>query len=167
MEDRKQGEDRCSQPPALDDLALIAAIDGEASSEVLAHLHACSSCAARAEHFERLQLLLRHQLFRLFCPTADDLAAFQQRLLAGDRHDAIARHISDCTHCRRELALLNRITGAASAGEPPSLRDSLRAMALLIQPLPAQVLATSQRRRAVSGASDERRLARIVSERAD
>ncbi len=42
MEDRKQDADGCYQPPALDDLALIAAIDGEASPETMGYLWANS-----------------------------------------------------------------------------------------------------------------------------
>ena len=121
MEDRKQDTNGCCQQPALDDLALLAAIDGEASSEVMTHLRACESCAARAQHFAKLQGLLREQFFRMFCPTTDDLVAFHYGTLAPEQRGSLDAHLLDCPHCHRELRLLKQITNEALAGRPPPL----------------------------------------------
>src|SRR5215212_1999203 len=115
MEDRKQDTNGCFQPPELDDLALLAAIDGEASSEVMTHLRACGSCAARAQHFAQLQGLLREQFFRMFCPTTDELVAFHYGSLALGQRGSLEAHVLDCPHCNRELDLLKQITDEALA----------------------------------------------------
>jgi hypothetical protein len=119
MEDHKQAADGCSTPPALDDLALIAAIDGEAGVDVMDHLRDCQYCAERARGFAELQGLLRKQLFRMFCPSSDELAAFQQGVLEGGQRAAIANHLAECPHCARELKLLERIAREALVGRSP------------------------------------------------
>ncbi len=122
MEDHAQAADGCRLLPALDDLDLIAAIDGEADADVMAHLRVCQYCAARAHAFAELQGLLRKQFYRMFCPTSDALVAFQQGMLEGGQRAEIAAHVVDCPHCSRELQLLRQITGESSSGRaPPSL----------------------------------------------
>lgn len=101
-----QSAGACSLTSALDDLDLIAAIDGEAHPDVLKHLQACSNCTARAREFAALQRLLREHLYRAFCPPSATLADFQQGLLGGAQRVLIARHIAECPHCARELWLL-------------------------------------------------------------
>jgi hypothetical protein len=109
MVDHTQAAEACSWPTALDDLALIAAIDGEAGPDVVAHLRACPYCSERAHVFEEMQSLLRKQLFRMFCPTSEDLAAYQQRLLQGDQQAHITEHLKECPHCTREYNLLEQL----------------------------------------------------------
>ncbi len=123
MEDRKQAADACIQGHALDDLELIAAIDGEASSEVMAHLRACRACAKRAQHFAGLQGLLRKRFFRMFCPSTDDLVAFHHGMPSGEQHTSIAAHVADCPHCYRELSLLKQIASDTLAGRAPPMLD--------------------------------------------
>jgi anti-sigma factor RsiW len=119
MEDHAQAVDGCRLPPELDDLALIAAIDGEAEAETTAHLRACPHCAARAHRFAELQGMLRKQFFRMFCPVSDALVAFQQGRLEGDQFESIEAHIADCPHCARELQLLTRLAGDPQLGRSP------------------------------------------------
>lgn len=107
MEDRRPEPGACSLPPALDDVDLLAAIDDEAGTEVQAHLRACPACAARAREFAELQGMLRRRLFRAFCPTSDELAAFQQGMLEGGRQHDVRQHTAGCPHCRREMELLD------------------------------------------------------------
>jgi hypothetical protein len=151
MEDRKQDVDGCCQPPALDDLALIAAIDGEASPEVMAHLRTCVSCAARAQHFATLQGLLRERFFRMFCPTTDELIAFHNGMVVGEQQEAIAAHILDCPHCQRELHLLKQITSERITGRsPPFFWKTLDATATPQSHIPAHKPALTQLRRVVA-----------------
>jgi anti-sigma factor RsiW len=136
MVDHKQAAEACSWPVALDDLALIAAIDGEAGPDVMAHLRDCPYCAARAQVFEDMQGLLRKQLFRMFCPTSDELAAYQQGMLNGGRHAFIAEHLKDCPHCTREFKLLEQLSGQ----EPPARSPPLtQAKSQRNQALPAKL----------------------------
>jgi hypothetical protein len=119
MEDRIQDADGCCHSQALDDLALIAAIDGEASSEVVAHLRTCGYCAARAQDFAQLQGLLRKQFFRMFCPSTDDLVLHYQGQLPEARRAEIDAHLRECSHCLRELRLLKQVASEALSGRAP------------------------------------------------
>ena len=110
MVDHKQAAEGCSWPVALDDLALIAAIDGEAGPDVMAHLRDCPYCSERAHVFEDMQGLLRKQLFRMFCPTSEELAAYQQGLLNSDQQARISEHLKECPHCTREFNLLEQLS---------------------------------------------------------
>jgi hypothetical protein len=100
----------------LDDLDLIAAIDGEAGEEILAHLRDCPSCAARARDFDELLRLLRQRLFRILCPSSDDLLSYLQGWLEERRQAQIRAHLRDCPHCAGELRLL----AEASHAPPPA-----------------------------------------------
>lgn len=121
MVDLQQAAEGCSWPIALDDLALIAAIDGEAGPDVLAHLRDCPSCSERAHVFEDMQGLLRKQLFRMFCPTSEELAAYQHRLLHGGQQALITEHLKECPHCTREFNLLEQLAvETLPARSPPS-----------------------------------------------
>jgi anti-sigma factor RsiW len=114
----------CSLPEPLDDLALLAAVDQEASDEVVRHISECPACAARAAHFARLQTLLRARLYRMFCPTSDDLAAFHAQMLPPDRRAELALHICACPHCASELRLLDDLLSQGPDGSdraPPGL----------------------------------------------
>jgi hypothetical protein len=113
MGDQQTKPDLCSRRPSLDDLDLIAAIDGEADEEVIAHLHDCPRCAARARDFDQLQGLLRQRLYRILCFSSDDLLAYQQGWLVGQRRTQLQAHLRDCPHCAAELHLL-----AVAAPEP-------------------------------------------------
>ncbi|MEP7188916.1 MAG: hypothetical protein ABI901_07000, partial [Roseiflexaceae bacterium] len=103
----------------LDDLALIAAIDGEAEPDVTAHLRDCPYCSERAHVFETMQGLLRKQLFRMFCPTSEELAAYQQRLLNGSQRALITEHLKECPHCTREFNLLEQLAGELLPARSP------------------------------------------------
>ena len=124
MVDYKQAAEGCSWPRALDDLALIAAIDGEAGPDVMAHLRDCPHCSERAHVFENMQGLLRKQLFRMFCPTSEELAAYQQGLLKVDQRALITKHLKECPHCTREFNLLEQLAGEAlPARSPPPANE--------------------------------------------
>lgn len=129
MEDHAQAANGCEFPPELDDLALIAAIDGEAGEEVLTHLRACPSCAARAHRFADLQGLLRKQLFRLFCPSSETLVAFHQGMVPGGQRASIQSHIDDCPHCSRESQLLRQLLADPQSVRSPPFGPQLSASA--------------------------------------
>jgi hypothetical protein len=119
MEDHAQAADGCRLPPELDDLALIAAIDNEADADVLAHLHACPHCAARARHFAEFQGQLRKQFFRMFCPPSEALIAYHQGRAPRSERASIREHLADCPHCLRELQFIDRLTETTHFGPSP------------------------------------------------
>ena len=98
----------CADPPALTDLELIAAIDGEASPDVDRHLRSCRHCAARARSLAQLQQGLRARLYRAFCPSSQRLVEYRRGALAYEQRAAIATHVANCPHCARELALVEQ-----------------------------------------------------------
>jgi hypothetical protein len=130
MESHQAEQSQCSRPPALDDLDLIAAADGEASPDVLGHLAACGYCAGRARSFDGLQGILRQRLFRAFCPPTDDLVSYQYRMLAEPRAAAVAAHIAECPHCQREMRIIER-----AAGDRPALSAPARAVRRIVAEL--------------------------------
>src|SRR4026207_988621 len=89
MEVNREDLGACSCPPALDDLDLIAAIDGEASEDVLGHLRDCPCCAERAQDFAQLQELRRRRLYRVLCPSSEELVAYRQGWMEVWRRDEI------------------------------------------------------------------------------
>lgn len=132
MDSHISGGEQCSRPPALDDLDLVAAVDGEARPDILAHLSDCDYCAARAGALARIQHALRQRLFRAFCPTSDDLVAFHHQQLSEPRQAAVASHLDECPHCARELQLIVR-----AAREPPALANSFHRV--VAQRVPAAI----------------------------
>lgn len=113
----------CSLPEPLDDLVLLAAVDQEASEEVVRHIRECPVCAARAAHFAQLQTQLRARLYRMFCPPSDDLAAFHSHTLPPERRAELALHICACPHCIGELRLLDDLLQPPEGSDraPPRL----------------------------------------------
>ena len=105
----------CTCPPELDDVALIAAADGEATAEVMAHLALCAACAARASSIEELQRRLRERLYRLFCPTSDELANFLEGTMIATAVASVITHLDSCPRCRGELALLQEMIAVSPA----------------------------------------------------
>lgn len=136
MEDRRQEPDGCSMPPELGDLALIAAVDGEADTHTMIHLRICQHCASRARDFAELQGLLRKRLYRMFCPTSDDLAAFHQGMLSGSQRTQIANHLAECPHCSGELRMLTEALGLPPQPRPPPAAGLRRIVAKLLAPAP-------------------------------
>jgi anti-sigma factor RsiW len=153
MDSHPTDRGQCSRPPALDDLDLIAAADGEAHPDVLSHLAVCEHCAGRAQALTSLQGYLRQRLYRAFCPPTDDLVAYQHGLLAAGRRSALAAHLADCPHCSREMELIAR-----AAHDPPHMLAPLRfarrivAELLSISPAPGPMSLYGATRGTLSGA---------------
>jgi glutaredoxin len=133
MEDHREEPGLCRRPPSPNEIDLITAVDGEAEEEVIAHLRDCPHCAQRARDLDELQQLLRQRLYRILCPSSDDLLAYQQGWLDKQRMATLRTHLRDCPHCERELRLLDEAAGAPPW--PPPIRRVV-AMALAPRPQP-------------------------------
>ncbi|MBC8160538.1 MAG: hypothetical protein H7Z42_04890 [Roseiflexaceae bacterium] len=118
-DDEGSTDGACCCPPELDELDVLAAVDGEASVAVYAHLEQCSACASRAQQLRTLQGQLRQQLFRLFCPSSDELAACIQADTSGPLNAHITNHILGCPSCQSDLALLASIVARPPHSTPP------------------------------------------------
>ena len=113
----------CVSPPELNDRELLAHIDGEADRQVEAHLERCAHCRERAERLARLQSRLMAQLYRITCPSPEELGEYHLGVLPRDRAAAVARHLARCPHCIREVA---------------QLKDYLAQMAPTLEPGPLE-----------------------------
>lgn len=111
MEEHRAAE-HCVRLPELDEIELIAAADNEASPGVYEHLAACPACAARMQAIADLQGRLHQRLYRLFCPSSDELAAFLQNHMIPTERSRVRQHLDGCPQCQAELAMLKDITAA-------------------------------------------------------
>jgi hypothetical protein len=118
----------CAAPPELEEGQLIAAVEGEASATVSAHLAMCAHCRARADAQAALYSGLRARLYRLDCPPAEELSELRLGLLAGEPRMRLESHISHCPHCRRELAQLDDYLDSLAAELEPSLAERVKVL---------------------------------------
>lgn len=102
-------DEGCTLPSAPSAVALIAAADGEADQATLAHLQICPHCAVQVARLRTLQARLRRRLYRLYCPTSEELMDHCQGLLDAHRQASLVQHLALCPHCAAEIALLERI----------------------------------------------------------
>ncbi len=101
----------CVSPPELDGKALLTYIDDEADYHVAAHMRRCSHCREKAQRLARLQDRLTNQLYRLTCPSSTELGEYQLGVLLHGHAATVARHLSECPHCSREIVLLQNYLG--------------------------------------------------------
>jgi hypothetical protein len=132
MEEHREEPGICRRPPSPNELELIAAVDGEADKEVVAHLRDCPHCAQRAHAIDELQQLLRQRLYRILCPSSDDLLAYRQGWLDEHRTLDVRKHLHDCPHCTSELRLLDEAAGAPPW--PPPINHLRRLVAMALPP---------------------------------
>lgn len=98
----------CVSPPEIDEKQLSIYLDGEADEQTSVHLKQCSYCRERAEALDRFQKRLTRQIYRVTCPPSIELGEFHQRTLPASQQLIIAQHVSQCPHCTRELAELEK-----------------------------------------------------------
>ena len=134
MEDQQEMPVGCSHPPALSDLDLIAAVDGEALDDIVAHLRACPFCAQRASEFAALQNLLRKQLYRVLCPSSDQLLALLHGWLDSSQTMQIQSHVNSCPLCAADMRLLIDAASVPAAAPAGPLNRLRRVVAELITP---------------------------------
>jgi anti-sigma factor RsiW len=102
----------CVSPPELGESELLAYLDGEADRRVTEHLEGCPHCRERAERLARLQDHLTGQLYRSSCPPPIEVGEYHLGILPPDRASAVAQHLAECPHCRRERVQLADFMGA-------------------------------------------------------
>ena len=119
----------CSSPPALEDRQLLAYLDGEADQPVLEHLDNCPACLERARDLSMLQDKLTARLYRLSCPPALELGEYHLGVLPTSRMVAVAQHVRECPHCKREITLLK---GYLSELAPPPKAGLLEQVKVII-----------------------------------
>ncbi len=96
----------CVSPPELDDRQLLAYLDGDADRLVGTHLAQCPYCREKARHLSHWQNQLTAKLYRMTCPSSIELGDYHLGLLPTAQAVSVAQHVSDCPHCKREIAQL-------------------------------------------------------------
>jgi len=115
----------CSLPPEPDDARLLAFLDGQPDEPIAAHLRDCSYCRGRAQRLERMEVVLRSLLYRMSCPSPQELGEYHLGVLAGKQARAIGRHLAECPHCAREVAQLESFLGDLAPVHAPSLAEQI------------------------------------------
>jgi len=102
----------CILPPELDDDVLLAYLgghlvsDGDDASRVAAHLRQCTHCREKARRLARVQDDMTAQMYRITCPAPTELGEYHLGMLPLDQAKAVAEHLAECPHCRREITQL-------------------------------------------------------------
>lgn len=96
----------CSNPPALTDEQLNAALDGLADEAVTAHLERCDFCRAEFETIRAFDERLKSKLHRWDCPSLQVLGDYELNLLTGDEFKTVKSHVRSCPRCQAELNTL-------------------------------------------------------------
>jgi len=148
----------CSLPPELDDHVLLAYLGGykvscdadqaipmahrlqspgNDASQVAAHLRQCPYCRERARSLARVQDDMTAQLYRITCPDPTELGEYHLGVLPLDRTKAVAEHLAECPHCRREVA---QLTEYLAELEPSPRLDPLDQVVQRIRVLVARLV---------------------------
>ena len=118
----------CVSPPELEDSALLAYLDGEADPQVAAHLEHCAHCRERADRLARVQARLTAQLYRVACPSPQELGEYHLGVLPRDRAAAVSRHLAACPHCAREVEQLRGYLDILAPDVKPGPLDRIRVL---------------------------------------
>ncbi len=116
----------CIAPPELDDLDILAYLDGEAGPQVAEHLAACPYCRGRAERLYRAERRLTAGLYRTTCPSPFELGEYRLGALSRERARAVGRHLATCPHCTREVAELESFLDDLVPLEPVSALEEIK-----------------------------------------
>ncbi|HEU5089153.1 MAG TPA: hypothetical protein VFT99_16970, partial [Roseiflexaceae bacterium] len=115
----------CSLNSPLSEDTLSAVIDGLVDDETSAHLAQCPGCRARLEAARAIEHSLHTRLYRLDCPSSQELADYHLGFVAVTdpiRDRAIIRHLETCSSCAAEIetlrAFLADAPAAVSAPQP-------------------------------------------------
>lgn len=95
---------RCIGPSATRPEDLMAYADGAAPPGVAEHVARCPSCSAQVAALALTQRWLQQVLYRLDCPSPQQLGDYELDLVAPETRTRIAQHVLDCPRCTAELA---------------------------------------------------------------
>lgn len=108
----------CTNPPALSDDDLSAAIDRQAPVAVTDHLAVCSHCAARLAQARATEHALTVALARWDCPSARLVAEAELNLLVTTaERERARRHLEECAACAAEAADLRAFVASVDAAD--------------------------------------------------
>jgi hypothetical protein len=97
----------CREPGTIRDEELLAYLSGEVVRPIVQqHLASCKSCSAKLANFRRVERSLTRKLYRMDCPTNQELGEYHLGLLDDERAMAVKMHLRSCVLCSVEIATL-------------------------------------------------------------
>jgi hypothetical protein len=97
---------KCIAPNEIEDIDLLAYMDGEATPAVAAHIAACRFCQHEVEGFLQTDFLLRQAAHRSACPESDVLWQYANHELEQAQMRSLNPHIEGCAYCQQDLRQL-------------------------------------------------------------
>ena len=94
----------CIDPQLIQEGALLAFVEGEADSQVRAHVENCPACASKVRELQEMSQILQTGLYRIACPSPVELMKFQDGAPSPADRLIIAAHLRSCPLCPTELA---------------------------------------------------------------
>lgn len=96
----------CVSPPELEDIQLLAHLDGRTDHEVETHLEQCPYCCQRANDLAGLQKRMTAEFYRLTCPSPSELGEYHLGMLPDVQREAVQHHLDTCPRCSSEVTQL-------------------------------------------------------------
>ena len=96
----------CTDPQLIREGVLMAFLEGEVDPSIRAHVESCPACASKVKELQQMSRTLQTGLYRIACPSPEELMKFQDGTLPPAERLVVAAHLRDCPVCPRELAEL-------------------------------------------------------------
>ena len=84
---------------------------------------------------DHIEQALTAQLYRITCPSSEELGEYHLHMLPAEQTTAVAQHLRTCPHCTRELAELKR-DQIHAFGRDDLIEGCLGSMWATIEPAP-------------------------------
>jgi anti-sigma factor RsiW len=97
----------CLEPGMVKPEDHVAYVAGEADDRTVAHVAACSACAAQAAAYAETDQILQSSLFRVDCPPAQTLGELVLQMLDPEEAFVVRSHLALCPYCRDEFSTLD------------------------------------------------------------
>jgi len=104
----------CVSPPELDEQKIMDYLNGKDDPQIAEHLTQCPSCRDKAKQMAQAQNILHARLFRINCPTSDELRDYHFGFLPDAQVTEITEHLGKCPHCTHDLVQLNEFLAEAA-----------------------------------------------------
>jgi DNA-directed RNA polymerase specialized sigma24 family protein len=94
------------QPCKYNEVLLLDYMMGLLPPAIAAGIEASPVCVQQVQRLAWEMTPFLQHVYRMHCPTATDLVAYQQRRLPGGERLVIYRHLEDCLRCQEDLQML-------------------------------------------------------------
>lgn len=116
------------EPCAMDEGVLLDYIWGTASPELRAAIEISPACRAAAEQLARELRPLMQLMYRVVCPDAATLVAYQEGRLDSTAQLVWRQHLAECPHCQAEYQMMTTMDTIPLMPRPGVLRRVIEAV---------------------------------------